>query len=198
MLLQRFGFCLVVLLLLCQACPTLPGSASVVGWVVLEECGPEQTFVRRCSQDSSETECSAFDLGVDFYALELFDERSGKVRLQRGGAGLHLADALVLEFRDIRTLRGRLGESLLIGASQSIRAALILGSTCPDSTESLVLTGQVVMSHFGTEVGDRIAGRIEFLEVRDGREQVPDLIGVLRGEFDFRYRKGTPFEQFYR
>ena len=54
------------------------------------------------------------------------------------------------------------------------------------------------MTHFGTEVSDRIAGQIAFIEVRDGRDSLRGLLGVLNGYFDFRYRKGTPFEQFYR
>lgn len=194
----RFGLILTVAVLWLPSCADVPGTGSVEGWLVLDECGPDTALSLRCPADVSDAQCSAFDLETDFYALELFDERSGKLRLQNGGAGLHLADALVLEFRDIRTLRGRLGEGLPVGANHSIRAALILGSTCPESTESLLLTGEVVMTHFGTEVGDRIAGEIRFLEVRDGRDSVSGLIGVIRGDFDFRYRKGTPFEQFYR
>ena len=74
----------------------------------------------------------------------------------------------------------------------------MLGSTCPESTESLSLRGEATITHFGTQIGDRIAGTIDFLEVRDGRENRTGLIGVIRGYFDFRYQKGTPFEQFYR
>lgn len=184
-------FCLV-------SCTQVAGEGSVTGWLTIEECGPSRSLIRRCEAESDNAPCSAFDLSTDFYALELFDERSGKLRLQRGGAALQLTDALVLEFKDIRDLRGRLGEPLPIGQEHSIRAALILGQSCPESTESLTLTGELVMTHFGTEVGDRIAGQIAFIEVRDGRDSLRGLLGVLQGYFDFRYRKGTPFEQFYR
>ena len=180
-----------------NGCAEVSGKGSVTGWLVVDECGPETALEFRCA-DNVDDDCGAFNLETDFYALEIFDERSAKLRLQKGGADLHLSDGLVLEFQDVRTLRGRLGEPLSVGPEQVIRAALILGSTCPDSTQSLQLTGRLVMTHFGTEVGDRIAGRIEFLEVRDGRENVTNLIGVIRGYFDFRYRRGAPFEQFYR
>ena len=190
-------FVLGTWLLLVTGCADVSGKGSVTGWLVLDECGPETALELLCADDSNDG-CSAFNLETDFYALELFDERSGKLRLQRGGASLHVSDGLVLEFQDIRGLRGRLGESLSVGPEEPIRAALILGSTCPNSTQSLHLTGQVVITHFGTEVGERIAGRIEFLEIRDGRDSLSSLIGVIRGYFDFRYRKGTPFEQFYR
>ena len=184
-------FCLV-------SCTQVSGEGSVNGWLTIEDCGPSSSIIRRCAEQNVNETCSAFDLGTDFYALELFDERSGKLRLQRGGAALQLTDALVLEFKDIRDLRGRLGEPLPIGQEQSIRAALILGQSCPESTESLMLTGEIIMTHFGTEVGDRIAGEIAFIEVRDGRDTLNSLLGVLQGYFDFRYRKGSPFEQFYR
>ena len=190
-------FVVGIYFLLVTGCAEVSGKGSVTGWLVVDECGPEAALELRCSEEVNE-DCDAFDLETDFYALELFDERSGKLRLQRGGAGLHLSDGLVLEFQDVRALRGRLGETLAVGPRQTIRAALILGSSCPDSTQSLQLTGRVVVTHFGTEIGDRIAGRIEFLEVRDGRDNLTSLIGVIRGYFDFRYRKGTPFEQFYR
>ena len=183
--------------LILNGCAEVSGKGSVTGWLVLDACGPDTAIELRCADELNE-DCRAFDLETDFYALELFDERSGKLRLQRGGASLHLSDGLVLEFQDVRALRGRLGETLSVGPEHSIRAALILGSTCPNSTQSLQLTGRVVITHFGTDVGERIAGRIEFLEVRDGRDNLSSLLGVIRGFFDFRYRKGTPFEQFYR
>ena len=187
----------ILSVLLIFGCTSMSGEGNVTGWLVLDECGPETSLELLCDEQS-EGGCRAFDLEADFFALELFDERSGKLRLQRGGSGLHLSDALVLEFRDVRNLRGRLGETLPIGSEHSVRAALMLGSTCPESTESLSLRGEATITHFGTQIGDRIAGTIDFLEVRDGRENRTGLIGVIRGYFDFRYQKGTPFEQFYR
>lgn len=179
-------------------CVDVSGKGEVLGWLSLDECTEESRLSAVCDTTVSEVECSAFNLGADFFALELFDEQSGKLRLQRGGASFIKTDALVLDIRDIRALRGRLGTPIAVGGSQDVRAALILGRTCPSSTQSLELSGEIVIHQFGTEVGNRISGEILFLEVRDGREPLVGLIGVLRGYFDFVFQNGTPFEQFYR
>lgn len=183
---------------LMTGCVDVPGTGNVLGWLDLQDCTPDTKLTEVCDAEIADLECSAFDLGANFFALELFSEYSAKVRLQRGGASFIKTDGIVLDFRDIRALRGRLGAPIAVGADQDVRAALILGQRCPSSTQSLELSGELVVSHFGTEVGDRIAGEILFLEVRDGREPLAGLIGVLRGGFDFVFRKGAPFEQFYR
>lgn len=189
---------LAYLFTLVLGCVDVSGKGEVLGWLDLDECTDEVRLSALCDAGVSDLECSAFNLGADFFALELFDEQSGKLRLQRGGASFIKTDALVLDIRDIRALRGRLGTSIPVGGAQDVRAALILGRTCPSSTQSLELSGEVVIHQFGTEVGDRISGEILFLEVRDGREPLVGLIGVLRGHFDFVFQNGTPFEQFYR
>jgi hypothetical protein len=196
MRLKYAGFaCLVALGF---GCVDVSGKGEVLGWLSLDECSADSRLSALCDDTVSDVECSAFNLGADFFALELFDEQSGKLRLQRGGASFIKTDALVLDIRDIRSLRGRLGTPIAIGEEQDVRAALILGSTCPSSTQSLALSGELVIHQFGIEVGDRIFGEISFLEVRDGREPLVGLIGVLRGHFDFVFQNGTPFEQFYR
>ena len=181
-----------------SACVDVPGTGNIIGWLNLQNCTPDSKLTEVCESGVADLECSAFDLGANFFALELFSEYSAKLRLQRGGASFIKTDGVVLDFRDIRSLRGRLGTPIAVGEDQEVRAALILGQRCPSSTQSLELSGEIVINHFGTEVGDRIAGEILFLEVRDGREPLTGLIGVLRGGFDFVFRKGAPFEQFYR
>lgn len=180
------------------SCVDVSGSGAVLGWLRLDECTDEIQLSEVCASTVPDLECSAFDLEADFFALELFEEQSAKLRLQRGGASFIKTDAIVLDIQNIRALRGRLGTPVSVGEGRDVRAALILGRTCPSSTQSLELSGEVVIRHFGTEVGDRIAGEITFLEVRDGREPLVGLIGVLRGKFDFTFQNGTPFEQFYR
>jgi hypothetical protein len=180
------------------ACVDVSGTGEIVGWLNLANCTAETKLFEVCESNVVDLECSEFDLGADFFALELFSEYSAKLRLQRGGASFIKTDGVVLDFGDIRALRGRLGDAISVGEDHEVRAALILGHRCPSSTQSLELSGEIVIHHFGTEVGDRIAGEILFLEVRDGREPLAGLIGVLRGEFDFRFQNGAPFEQFYR
>ena len=185
-------------LVLGGGCVDVGGKGEVLGWLNLDQCTEDARLSALCDSTVSDRECAAFNLGADFFALELFDEQSGKLRLQRGGASFIKTDALVLDIRDIRALRGRLGTPIAVGGDQDVRAALILGRTCPSSTQSLELSGELIIHQFGTEVGDRISGEISFLEVRDGREPLVGLIGVLRGHFDFVFQNGTPFEQFYR
>lgn len=192
------GWFLVPLVGVLASCVDVAGDGKVVGWLQIDACSETMALSAVCNEEVSELECAAFDLGANFFALELFDEQSGKLRLQRGGAPLIQTDAVVLDFRDVRALRGRLGETLQVGTEQSVRAALILGRTCPSSTQSFELSGQIVVHQFGANVGDRIVGELKFLEVRDGRQPLSGLLGVLRGDFDFVYQIGTPFEQFYR
>ncbi|MGB0648030.1 MAG: hypothetical protein ACPGQS_12680 [Bradymonadia bacterium] len=192
---RRTVFFVVCLLV---SCVDVAGDGEVVGWLLIDDCRESSTLSAVCDDEIPELECAAFDLEANFFALELFDEQSAKLRLQRGGAPLIQTDAVVIDFRDVRALRGRLGETLQVGKEQSVRAALILGRTCPSSTQSLELSGEIVIHQFGAEPGDRIVGDITFLEVRDARQPLSALLGVLRGEFDFVYQTGTPFEQFYR
>ena len=194
--LRRPSVLFVVFLMM--SCVEVAGDGEVVGWLLIDDCRESSGLAAVCDEEIPELECAAFDLGANFFALELFDEQSAKLRLQRGGAPLVQTDAVVLDFRDVRALRGRLGETLQVGKEQSVRAALVLGRTCPSSTQSFELSGEIVIHQFGAEAGDRIVGEIAFLEVRDARQPLSALLGVLRGEFDFVYQTGTPFEQFYR
>lgn len=163
----------------------------------MPDCAEDGALKVDCAPDTPSGECEAFSLGVDFFAAETTG-KGGLIRLQRGGRNLSLTDALILEVRDVRMLRGEMGETQAVGPDQNIRAALGLFDRCPASTQSFQLTGLVRFNAFSLERGDRISGVIERLEVRDGRPErgVGEVLGVLHGEFDFNVRKGPPYQQF--
>ena len=153
----------------------------------------------QCTDQTGAPECPAFDLAADFFSLEIFGDESAKLRIQRGGQDLALTDGLVFEIQDVRRLRGELGERLAVGPDENIRAALALFATCPDTNENFELRGGVTFLSFGKQAGDRIAGCVDGLEVRDGRGEAPgDVRGYLQAHFDFIYSRGTPYQRFSR
>jgi hypothetical protein len=179
-------------------CAEDSGTGRVVGSLTVPDCreGMQKTFV--CSEDIPLEQCEAFDLQASFFALQVFEERGAKMRIQRSGEDFALTDALVFEIRDTRLLRGRLGEVLEVKPDGNIRAGLGLFELCPDSTQSYELRGSISFDDFGVEKGDRIRGRIQRLEVRDGRESAVGnaVLGLLRGDFDFTLLTGPPYERF--
>lgn len=191
---MRWSFLAALSLL---ACTDSAGTGRVVGSLAVPDCAEDGALKAECGGDVPFGSCEAFSLGVDFFAAEATG-RGGLIRLQRGGRNLSLTDALILEVRDVRQLRGALGTPQAVGPEQNIRAALGLFDRCPDSTQSFELTGLVRFDAFSLERGDRIAGTIERLEVRDGRPErgVGEVLGVLHGDFDFDVRKGPPYQQF--
>ena len=101
----RFGLILTVAVLWLPSCADVPGTGSVEGWLVLDECGPDTALSLRCPADVSDAQCSAFDLETDFYALELFDERSGKLRLQNGGAKQKIDQQVIATRRIVASIK---------------------------------------------------------------------------------------------
>ena len=190
--------CLLVFLTGVLGCVQESGQGSLEGWIRVEACGEDKALIAECEERELAESCDAFSLGPTFFALEIFDEQSAKIRIQQGGASIEQVDGLVIDIADIRNLRGRLGQVLTVGADSDVRAGLILGHSCPDTTQSLSLSGQLIFRRFGNRPGDRISGEILFLEIRDGRAPLDGLIGVISGGFDFIYQLGQPFEQFYR
>jgi hypothetical protein len=183
-----------LLSLLAGGCGEDLGTGEIVGSLVVPDCesrGDEERWV--CAPDVPADRCEAFDLGVDFFALEHFED-SAVIRMQEGGQDLATTDGLLIEIRDVRLLRGQLGQGLEIGPRRDIRAALILSDTCPESTQSFDLRGRIVFTDFGIDKGDRVAARIEELVVRDARTGA--LLGRLRGSFEFTLRRGPPYQRF--
>jgi hypothetical protein len=179
------------------ACSDSAGVGRVVGSLTVPDCSDDGPLSVRCGPDVPGEACDRFDLEVDFFSAESTG-KGALVRLQRGGRNLSLTDGLILEVRDVRELRGNLGEPLAVGPDQNIRAALGLFDRCPDSTQSFLVTGTVRFTTFGLSQNDTIAGTIDRLEVRDGRPErgVGQVLGVLHGDFRFTVRKGPPYEQF--
>ena len=180
------------------ACSEDRGQGEVVGSLFVADCSDGRALEALCAASVDPDACRAFDLGVDFFALETFDD-IGRIRMQRGGQPFARTDGLLFEIRDVRLLRGELGQPLNVGPDENLRASLGLFERCPDSTQNFDLTGAVVFDDFGVDKGETVAGRILRLEVRDGRGGAPGpVLGVLHGEFDFRLRRGPPYQQFSR
>ncbi len=203
----------VLLLVLGQGCeePTANGwvkgslfvASCVDGEPLDEQCPPKENDVFSAPECSDEgmvgSECAAFDLEADFFSLEVFGDDSAKMRIQRGGQDLALSNGLVFEVYDIRRLRGKRNQTVPVGPDANIRAAMALFASCPDGNENFELQGTVTFSQFGNQPGDRIAGCINMLEIRNGRgEQPGEVLGYLQGSFDFVYQRGTPYQRFSR
>lgn len=92
------------------------------------------------------------------------------------------------------------GQSLTLGGPQvpapEARAKLAFFSSCPDSTLSLTVDGQLTFDHFDPEPGGRIAGRLIDASAFDTRDQTP-IFDDLQGEFDFTVRSGQPYQDFF-
>ncbi len=184
-----------LVLMLC-ACGEDAGRGAIVGTLTVPDCENGQTERFDCGDDVPADRCEAFDLNADFFALETF-ERSAVLRIQRGGRAFAQNDGVLLQIRDVRRLRGNLGVSLPVGPEANIRGALGLFETCPDTTQNFELQGEVVFERFGVDKGDEVVGRVLWLEVRDGRGGGPgQVLGLLRGGFDFKLRKGPPHQRF--
>ncbi len=187
---------LPLLLLLSLGCAEDRGRGEVVGSLSVPDCERGEDLDEVCGVGTAPEACRAFDLGVDFFALERFGEQA-VMRMQQGGRPFAKTDGLSIEIRDFRLLRGNLGRRLPVGPDSNIRAALGLFERCPDSTQNFELQGEITFSSFGVDKGDKIAGTLDFLEVRDGRGDGPGkVLGVLHGDFDFTLRKGPPYQQF--
>lgn len=176
------------------ACAEDTGDGRVVGWLTVPDCEGSKALSKTCDGDLST--CEAFDLEVDVFALESSGDLA-IIRLQRGGRTFARTDGLILELRDVRQLRGNLNQRQRVGPNEDVRAALGLFDTCPDATLNFELSGEIQFTKFGLARGDVIAGEIISLEVRDGRaEGAADILGQLRGDFDFTVRSGPPYQQF--
>lgn len=175
------------------------GSAEIVGSLIVPDCedGAASSYV--CADVPLDV-CDALKLEFDFFALDQLGD-AARLTLQRGGQILGRTDSLMFEIQDLRLLRGRLGQSIPVGADANVRVGLGLFELCPDTTQSFEIAGSVVFDALGVERGDRVAGRIERLEVRDGRSadgRPGPVLGFLRGTFDFTLQVGPPYQRFSR
>lgn len=172
---------------------------TIQGSLVVPDCEDDEEVRFTCAGDALE-DCDAFRLDIDFFALDFLGDQA-TLSLQEGGRPFGQADGLALQIRDVRQLRGRLGQSIPVGPNGNVRAALGLFDRCPDSTQNFALTGTVTFTRFGVDRGDRVTGTIERLEVRDGRAadgRPGPVLGLLRGDFDFILRVGPPYQRFTR
>lgn len=157
-----------------------------------------------------------FSMSLDFFALERFGD--GLVlRLQHGGRGMEVDDALLLTIYDVQGVQARRGEELPVtpldmerkGAGDYVqcageadkkpdwcpllRADLNLPSRCPYDATAPLLEGSAVFTHLGTEPNERVAGSFELTatDARSGGE-----VGQLSGHFNFLVRQGHPYQRF--
>ena len=96
-------------------CVQESGQGTLEGWIRVEECGENNALIAECEERELAESCGAFSLGPTFFALEIFEEQSAKIRIQQGGASIEQVDGLVIDIADIRNLRGRLGQVLTVG-----------------------------------------------------------------------------------
>lgn len=183
--------------LLATACGAETGSGQVGGYLTVPGCLGSVSAVSSCAADDADAApspaCAAFDLGVDFFTVD----REGDqvlVRFQHGGDDFAHSDGLMLHLADATLPRGRLGVPLPVGPEESVRAALGLFERCAGSDQSFELRGTVTFEAFGTSKGDRVAGSLDELLVRDARTGA--LLGRLTGTFDFTVRRGPPYRRF--
>ena len=179
------------------SCGDDTGSGRVFGSLYVPDCIDGEPRDYSCPTSVSVENCQEFDLGVTFFAVQVYPDESAKLRLQNGGSDFALTDGLVFHLRDARELRGRLGERLPVGDTENIRAALGLFERCQGSTQNFEITGSIMFEEFGVAKGDRIKGRVTGLEIRDGRgDTVGTVLGFLQGKFDFNVRLGPPYQRF--
>lgn len=210
---RRTATCLVAAFVL-VSCGEDRGEGCVVGSLTIPDCEDGEALKFTCADEVEPNMCSAFDLDADFFALETLGEIA-VLRMQKGGRTFAQTDGLLVQIRDVRLLRGNLGAVLPVGPGANIRAALGLFELCPDTTQNFELSGEIVFDEFGVEKGDDVKGTIKFLEVREGvrcsnergetaarcnsdrlRGDQGQVLGLLRGAFDFRVRQGPPHQQF--
>ncbi len=207
------AFCLLASVAL-ASCGEDRGRGQVVGSLIIPDCEDGEALRFTCPANVKLEDCEAFDLDADFFALETLDEIA-VLRMQKGGRTFAQTDGLLVQIRDVRLLRGNLGASLPVGPDANIRAALGLFELCPDTTQNFELSGEIVFEKFGIGRGDKVSGTITFLEVREGvgcsddreetgprcsRDRRADahgqVLGRLKGTFDFTVRRGPPHQQF--
>lgn len=175
------------------------GAGELVGSLEVPGCVDGET-ARFVCEDTPIERCEALRLTFDFFSLEQLGN-AARITMQRGGQILGRTDGILLEIKDLRLIRGRLGQSLPVGLDANVRVGLGLFELCPDTTQNFAISGSVVFDALGVESGDRVAGRIERLEVRDGRSvdgRPGAVLGLLRGDFDFTLQVGPPYQRFSR
>jgi hypothetical protein len=186
---------LATLVCLLGGCGRETGSGNVTGFLTVPGCMTAPAGSERCTGAASDPPeiCEDFALDTDFFTLEPVGAQA-VLRLQHGGEDFAREDALMLHIIDVDRIRGALGVPMAVGPEAPIRGALDLFETCPDATESLEMRGRVTFSDFGTHKGDRVAGTLDELLVRDARTGA--LRGRLHGDFDFTVRRGPPYRRF--
>ncbi len=185
--------------LIAVGCDDDIGAGHLLGSLEIADCEDGEPARYICEAGALDT-CEALSLDFDFFALDQLGD-AARMTMQRGGQVLGRTDGVLFEVRDLRLLRGRLGQSIPVGPERNVRIGLALFELCPDTTQSFDITGSVVFDALGVERGDRVAGRIERLEVRDGRSRdgLPGPVrGFLRGQFDFVLQIGPPYQRFSR
>jgi hypothetical protein len=162
----------------------------------------------------------AFDLHPTFFAGEPIDDPTGitetnqiRVRMQRSGANVDDADALIIDITDVATVAARLGEWIEVHAAGDatpasgdqtvgpVRASLLLMHRCArrfpalvpspllaDTDENFAETGVRSVIRF-TKLGDRECvvddGSVHDCERTDGGAYRVGFGGEIRAEFDF-------------
>lgn len=181
--------------LMLGGCGRESGNGHVTGFLTVPGCLTAPEGSERCTggPDDPPDVCDDFALDTDFFTLEPVGTQA-VLRLQHGGEDFAREDALMLHIIDVDRIRGALDVPIAVGPEAPIRGALDLFETCPDATESLELRGRVTFSEFGTHKGDRVAGTLDELLVRDARTGA--LRGRLHGDFDFTVRRGPPYRRF--
>lgn len=190
----RWGICVVVGAFAGAACAPDGGRGAVVGSLVVPDCGEGGASARwTCPEDVAPGECEAFDLGVDFFALDRLGDLA-LLRLQHDGRPFARTDALLIEIRDVDVVTGAPDGVVEVGPDRLVRAALNLAERCPGGTPSFEVRGRIRFTRFGIRKGATMSGHIEKLVVRDARSREP--LGQLHGHFDFTVRRGPPHQRF--
>ncbi len=187
---------LLLLMIVLPACDDADADGRIVGALEIPDCNDGRPLSFSCGETFDES-CTAFNLNSDFYALQVYDDNSATLRIQRGGAGFAVSDGLMFDIDDVRLIRGALEKPLSVGPDENIRVGLGLFNLCPDSTQNFAVTGTVNFTNFGLDKGSRIRGELGRLEVRDGRGARPgEFLGFLTGYFDFTVQTGPPYQIF--
>ena len=177
------------------ACRSESGNGEVTGFLTVPGCLVAPAGAEACTGGETDDPavCNSFDLDPGFFTLEREGDQA-ILRLQSGGGDFAQEDGLLLHLADVSLVRGRLGQPMAVGPEEPLRAALALFERCPGATESFELRGSITFEDFGVRKGDRVAGTLNELLVRDGRTGA--LLGRLHGNFDFTVRRGPPYRRF--
>ena len=176
-------------------CGRESGRGELTGFLSVPGCMESPPGAEACTGAATDEPevCESFRLWTEFFTLETVGDQA-VLRFQGGGEDFAREDGLVLHLLDATRVRGGLDAPLSVGPEAPVRGALNLFERCPEATESLELQGLVTFSEFGVHKGDRVAGTLDELIVRDARTGA--LRGRLRGEFDFTVRRGPPYRRF--